>query len=101
MHKVVDNHAALVNKAAAFLAARREAPAQVVKLVDTLDSGSSVGNNMEVRVLSWATKIAPKPSAEVRKPLKSLSFSRVERPKKATEECGQQKVSHILTHTKK
>ena len=28
--------------------------AQVVKLVDTLDSGSSVGNNMEVRVLSWA-----------------------------------------------
>ena len=26
----------------------------MVKLVDTLDSGSSVGNNMEVRVLSWA-----------------------------------------------
>jgi hypothetical protein len=28
--------------------------AQVVKLVDTLDSGSSGGNTMEVRVLSWA-----------------------------------------------
>jgi hypothetical protein len=28
--------------------------AQVVELVDTLDSGSSGGNTVEVRVLSWA-----------------------------------------------
>ena len=34
-------------------------PAQVVELVDTLDSGSSAGNSMEVRVLSWALEKAP------------------------------------------
>ena len=35
----------------AYLTSRK---AQVVELVDTLDSGSSAGNSMEVRVLSWA-----------------------------------------------
>ena len=30
------------------------APAQVVKLVDTLASGASGGNPVEVQVLSWA-----------------------------------------------
>ena len=33
---------------------RRSAPAQVVELVDTLDSGSSARKSMEVRVLFWA-----------------------------------------------
>ena len=35
--------------------------AQVVKLVDALASGVSIGNNVEVRVLSWAPKTPPYP----------------------------------------
>ena len=35
-------------------------PAQVAELVDALASGASIGNDVEVRVLSWAPLIPHK-----------------------------------------
>ena len=46
-------------------------PAQVAELVDALASGASIGNDVEVRVLSWAPFI---PHIDAHNSLKTLMF---------------------------